>query len=78
MSFAAVHRAAMTYNLAREERKEQVVASMAAKQKKRADNIATRHERRNEKKKGGSGKSRPGFEGKSFSKGKGKTSGRKK
>ncbi|KAF8547951.1 SURF6-domain-containing protein [Imleria badia] len=61
-----------------EERKEQVVASMAAKQKKRTDNIAMRHERRSEKKKGGGGKSRPGFEGKSFSKSKGKASGRKK
>ncbi|KAH0831310.1 surfeit locus protein 6-domain-containing protein [Lanmaoa asiatica] len=63
-----------------DERKEQVVASMAAKQKKRADNIAMRNERRNEKRRSGSGsgKSRPGFEGKSFSKGKGKASGRKK
>jgi len=60
------------------ERKEQVTASMAAKQKKRADNIAMRNERRNEKRKGGGGKSRPGFEGKSFSKGKGKPSGKKK
>ena len=60
----------------REERKEQVTASMAANQKKRTDNIAMRHERRNEKKKGG--KSRPGFEGKSFSKRKGKPSGKKK
>ncbi|KAG8216183.1 surfeit locus protein 6-domain-containing protein [Butyriboletus roseoflavus] len=61
-----------------EERKEQVVASMAAKAKKRTDNIAMRNERRNDKKRGGSGKSRPGFEGKSFSKSKGKASGRKK
>ncbi|KAF8452848.1 surfeit locus protein 6-domain-containing protein [Boletus edulis BED1] len=61
-----------------EERKEQVTVSMAAKQKKRADNIAMRNERRNVKRKGASGKSRPGFEGKSFSKSKGKTSGRKK
>jgi len=35
------------------ERKEQVTASMAAKQKKRADNIAMRNERRNEKRKVG-------------------------
>ncbi|KAN0084475.1 Surfeit locus protein 6 domain containing protein [Tylopilus felleus] len=61
-----------------EERKEQVAASMAAKQKKRTDNIAMRNERRNEKRKSGSGKSRPGFEGKSFSKSKAKVSGRKK
>lgn len=47
---------------------------MAAKQKKRADNIAARHERRNDKGKGVKTKSkgRPGFEGKSFGKGKGK------
>ncbi|KAF8643359.1 hypothetical protein AX16_009087 [Volvariella volvacea WC 439] len=69
-----------------DERKEQLVASMAAKQKKRADNIAMRNERRNDKRKGikpkGSnnpkGKARPGFEGKSFGgsgkfKGKGKS-----
>jgi hypothetical protein len=48
---------------------------MAAKQKKRADNIASRNEKRKEKHKGGKGKSRPGFEGKAFgkrAKGKGK------
>ncbi|KZT04952.1 SURF6-domain-containing protein [Laetiporus sulphureus 93-53] len=55
-----------------DERKEQVETTMAAKQKKRADNIATRSERRNDKRKGvkTKGKSRPGFEGKSFGKGK--------
>jgi hypothetical protein len=57
------------------ERKEQLTANMAAKQKKRADNIASRNEKRKEKQKGGKGKSRPGFEGKAFgkrAKGKGK------
>jgi hypothetical protein len=54
----------------REERKEQLTASMAAKQKKRADNIATRNERRSDKRKGikskkSGAKGRPGFEGKS-------------
>ncbi|KAF9237168.1 surfeit locus protein 6-domain-containing protein [Melanogaster broomeanus] len=60
-----------------EERKEQVAASMAAKQKKRSDNIAMRNERRNDKRKGVKvkTKSRPGFEGKSFSKGNGKAKG---
>ncbi|KAI0074356.1 hypothetical protein K474DRAFT_1665552 [Panus rudis PR-1116 ss-1] len=58
-----------------EERKEQVATSMAAKQKKRADNIAARNERRNEKKKGVKSKARPGFEGKSFG-GKGKAKGK--
>ncbi|KAF8919438.1 surfeit locus protein 6-domain-containing protein [Mucidula mucida] len=56
-----------------DDRKEQVTASMAAKQKKRTDNIASRNERR---KGGSSGKSRPGFEGKkpfSGGKKKGKT-----
>jgi len=48
----------------RHERKEQTATSMAARQKKRADNIAMKAERRK-------GKSRPGFEGKSFG-GKGK------
>lgn len=42
---------------------------MAARQKKRADNIAMRSERRKERK-GGKTKARPGFEGKSFGKGK--------
>jgi hypothetical protein len=53
----------------RAERKEQLTANMAAKQKKRADNIASRNEKRKEKHKGGAkGKSRPGFEGKAFGK----------
>jgi hypothetical protein len=46
---------------------------MAAKQKKRTDNIAMRHEKRKEKGKGGAKgkpKARPGFEGKSFGGGK--------
>ena len=50
-------------------RKEQLANAQAARQKKRADNIAMRHD----KKKGGAkkkdGKRRPGFEGKSFGKG---------
>ncbi|KAF8635000.1 hypothetical protein AX15_000613 [Amanita polypyramis BW_CC] len=50
------------------ERKDQVAAAMAARQKKRTDNIAMRNERR--KKKDGKGKARPGFEGKAFGKGK--------
>lgn len=61
----------------RDERKEQVVNSMAAKQKKRTDNIAMRNERRSDKRKGigknkSKAKARPGFEGKSFGKSKGK------
>ncbi|KAI6163500.1 surfeit locus protein 6-domain-containing protein [Pisolithus thermaeus] len=49
-----------------------------ARQKKKADNIAMRNERRNDKRKGkGKSKARPGFEGKSFAKGKGKSSGKK-
>ncbi|KAI5994159.1 surfeit locus protein 6-domain-containing protein [Pisolithus albus] len=57
-----------------DERKEQVTAQMAARQKKRADNIAMRNERRNDKRKGkGKSKARPGFEGKSFAKAKGKS-----
>ncbi|KAJ7072195.1 surfeit locus protein 6-domain-containing protein [Mycena amicta] len=54
-----------------DQRKKDLGASMAAKQKKRTDNIAMR----NEKRKGGAskgkgkGKARPGFEGKSFGKG---------
>ncbi|GBE83472.1 hypothetical protein SCP_0505210 [Sparassis crispa] len=57
-----------------DERKEQVATTMATKQKKRTDNIAMRHERRNDKRKGikSKDKGRPGFEGKSFGKGKGK------
>jgi hypothetical protein len=60
----------------RDERKEQLQASQAAKQKKRTDNIAMRHEKRKAGGKGGAkagagagakkGKGRPGFEGKSF------------
>ncbi|KAI0316651.1 surfeit locus protein 6-domain-containing protein [Amylostereum chailletii] len=63
-----------------DERKEQLTASMAAKQKKRSDNIASRNERRSDKKKGvkPKHKARPGFEGKSFGKGKGAPSGKKK
>ncbi|KAJ3827187.1 surfeit locus protein 6-domain-containing protein [Lentinula raphanica] len=59
-----------------DERKEQLASSMAAKQKKRTDNIAMRNERRNDKRKGikpKSGKARPGFEGKAFGKGKAKS-----
>lgn len=59
--------------LRRTERKEQLSANMAARQKKRADNIASRNEKRKEKHKGVKGKSRPGFEGKSFGKGASKT-----
>ncbi|CAE6468048.1 unnamed protein product [Rhizoctonia solani] len=49
------------------QRKETLTANMAAKQKKRADNIAQRNERRNDTRKGikpKAGKARPGFEGK--------------
>ncbi|KAK0454603.1 surfeit locus protein 6-domain-containing protein [Armillaria borealis] len=52
-----------------DDRKEQVTASMAAKQKKRNDNIAMRNERKKGNVKGKT-KARPGFEGKSFGKGK--------
>lgn len=64
--------------LCRDERKEQVATSMAAKQKKRTDNIAMRNERRKDKQKGSKAKDkgRPGFEGKSFGKGKGKAKGK--
>ena len=61
--------------ICRDQRKEQLATSMAAKQKKRADNIAARHERRTDKGKATKtkNKGRPGFEGKSFGgKGKGK------
>ncbi|KAJ7486018.1 surfeit locus protein 6-domain-containing protein [Mycena galericulata] len=60
-----------------DERKEQITASMAAKQKKRTDNIAMRNEKRKGPATGkGKTKARPGFEGKSFGKGKkGKTGG---
>lgn len=65
----------------RDERKEQVQASMAARQKKRTDNIASRAERKSDKRKGlrtkPKDKGRPGFEGKSFGKGKGKGKGSK-
>ncbi|KAF9004632.1 surfeit locus protein 6-domain-containing protein [Cyathus striatus] len=54
------------------ERKEQLKASMDAKQKKRSDNIAMRNERKKP------GKARPGFEGKSFGKGKRPTKGKGK
>ncbi|KAH9064512.1 surfeit locus protein 6-domain-containing protein [Lactarius vividus] len=50
------------------ERKEQLTANMAARQKKRVDNIASRNEKRKERQKGVKGKSRPGFEGKTFGK----------
>ncbi|RDX45875.1 SURF6-domain-containing protein [Lentinus brumalis] len=66
-----------------DERKEELSASMAARQKKRADNIASRAERKNDKRKGlrtkPKDKGRPGFEGKSFGKGKptGKAKGKK-
>ncbi|THU84549.1 hypothetical protein K435DRAFT_870138 [Dendrothele bispora CBS 962.96] len=62
-----------------DERKEHLAASMAAKQKKRADNIAMRNERRNDKRKGvkTKNKARPGFEGKAFGKGKAKAVGGK-
>lgn len=62
----------------REERKEHITLSMAAKQKKRTDNIAMRNERKNDRRKGTGKKARPGFEGKSFGKGKGKPSGKGK
>jgi hypothetical protein len=64
--------------LYRAERKEQVTANMAARQQKRADNIASRNEKRKEKHKGVKGKSRPGFEGKAFGKGKSKHKARDK
>ncbi|KAI0252739.1 surfeit locus protein 6-domain-containing protein [Lactifluus subvellereus] len=60
------------------ERKEQVAANMVARQQKRADNIASRNEKRKEKHKGVKGKSRPGFEGKAFGKGKSKHKARDK
>ncbi|KAH9034709.1 surfeit locus protein 6-domain-containing protein [Lactarius pseudohatsudake] len=50
------------------ERKEQLAANMATRQKKRTDNIASRNEKRKERQKGVKGKSRPGFEGKTFGK----------
>ena len=60
----------------RDERKEQVTNSMAAKQKKRSDNIAMRNERKSDKRKGvgkNKSKARPGFERKSFRRGGAKT-----
>lgn len=48
-----------------DDRKRQVATNMAAKQKKRADNIAMRAERKKDKN-GKGGKGRPGFEGKTF------------
>lgn len=70
----------LTGLLCRDERKEQLATSMAAKHKKRTDNIAMRNERRKDKQKGvkPKDKGRPGFEGKSFGKGKGKGSGKGK
>lgn len=65
----------LRFTVIRAERKEQLTANMAAKQKKRADNIASRNEKRKEKHKGAKGKSRPGFEGKAFGKGGGKPRG---
>ena len=56
--------------ITRDERKEQVTAQMAARQK-RSDNIAMRNERHKGK---GKAKARPGFEGKSYAKGKSKAS----
>ncbi|KAH9854562.1 surfeit locus protein 6-domain-containing protein [Lenzites betulinus] len=65
-----------------DERKEQVATTMAARQKKRSDNLTSRAERRNDKRKGlktkPKDKGRPGFEGKSFGKGKGKDKGKGK
>jgi len=66
-----------------DERKEQVTNSMAAKQKKRSDNIAMRNERKSDKRKGvgkNKSKARPGFEGKLFGRGgaKAKLSGKAK
>ncbi|KAH7106872.1 SURF6-domain-containing protein [Auriculariales sp. MPI-PUGE-AT-0066] len=58
-----------------DERHADLQKSMAAKQKKRTDNIAMRHERRNDKKGSAKKKARPGFEGKSFG---GKAKGRPK
>jgi hypothetical protein len=57
----------------RDEKREQVTAAMAARQKKRNDNIAMRNDRKNDKKKGSSKKARPGFEGKVYGKGKSKS-----
>ena len=71
----------LVLSLYRDERKEQLATSMAARQKKRQDNITARAERRNDKRKGiktkPKDKGRPGFEGKSFGKGKAKDKGKK-
>ena len=47
-------------------RKEQLANAQAARQKKRADNIAMRHEKKKGITKKKDGKRRPGFEGKGF------------
>ncbi|KAL5514709.1 hypothetical protein ACEPAG_2025 [Sanghuangporus baumii] len=53
-----------------EARKEEVAKAQAARTKKRADNIAMRHEKKKSKGKGKKdGKRRPGFEGKGFGSG---------
>jgi Surfeit locus protein 6 len=73
----AYHELISPFHFHRTERKEELTKSMAAKQKKRTDNIAMRNERKNDKRKGlikSKNKARPGFEGKSFGKGKGKPS----
>ena len=54
----------------RDTKKEQVQAAMAARQKKREDNISNRNERRKDKRKGVSKKAWPSFEGKAFGRGK--------
>jgi hypothetical protein len=59
-----------------EERKQHVTAALAAKQKKRSDNIAMRNERKNDRRKGVKTKARPGFEGKSFGRSKKKAESR--
>jgi len=51
---------------------------MAAKQKKRSDNIAMRNERRKSSSSKGKTKARPGFEGKAFNKSKGKATSKRK
>lgn len=58
----------MANGIHRDERKRAVSDGIAAKQKKRNDNIAIRHERKKDKGGGKKGKpkARPGFEGKSF------------
>jgi hypothetical protein len=76
-SFSPCHELIGLFLFHRADRKEEITASMAAKQKKRTDNIAMRNERKNDKRKGlgkAKNKARPGFEGKSFGKGKSKPS----